>query len=248
MTEEIKFDAQLPVPRHVAIIMDGNGRWAQARGLERTAGHREGLNAIRRVAVAASDIGVKIMTVYAFSTENWKRPKSEIAYLMKLPGLLEAELIPDLMKNNVKVAIMGEREGIPKYTLRSIQSAIKKTEKNTGLVLNIAFNYGSRKEITDAVRDIARDVKEGKLPEKEITEELISSRLKTAPLGVLADPDFLIRSSGEVRLSNYLLWQLAYAELYFTETKWPDFDEEVFLSCIAVYQKRRRRYGGLENK
>ncbi|MDK7302551.1 MULTISPECIES: isoprenyl transferase [Aerococcus] len=246
MNETHPFDPNLEIPQHVAIIMDGNGRWAKERGLKRTDGHHEGLKAIRRVAVAASQIGVKILTVYAFSTENWKRPRSEVSYLMKLPNLMEAELLPELIENNVQVKIMGNKGSVPKYTIQSIENAIDKTKDNTGLILNIAFNYGSRAEIVEAVKEIAGEVKSGYLDPDSIDEDTISHHLMTQQLAPYNDPDFLIRSSGEVRLSNYLLWQLAYSEMYFIDTKWPDFDKKIFLSCIGEYQSRQRRYGGLK--
>ncbi|WP_195851526.1 isoprenyl transferase [Aerococcus urinae] len=246
MNETHPFDPNLEIPQHVAIIMDGNGRWAKERGLKRTDGHHEGLKAIRRVAVAASQIGVKILTVYAFSTENWKRPRSEVSYLMKLPNLMEAELLPELIENNVQVKIMGDKGSVPKYTFHSIDNAIDKTKENTGLILNIAFNYGSRAEIVEAVKEIAGEVKFGHLDPDSIDEDTISHHLMTQQLAPYNDPDFLIRSSGEVRLSNYLLWQLAYSEMYFIDTKWPDFDKKTFLSCIGEYQSRQRRYGGLK--
>lgn len=245
MMEQQHFDSNGPIPRHVAIIMDGNGRWAEERGLKRTDGHREGLNAVRRVARAAATIGVDVLTVYAFSTENWKRPVSEVRYLMQLPELLETEILPELIENNVQVRMMGFTEKVPKATLKIIQRACDKTAHNDGLILNIAFNYGSRAEIVQATRHIATDVQNQTLKIQDIDEQVISDYLLSSSLGELADPDFLIRSSGEVRLSNYLLWQLAYAEMYFTDTKWPDFDQEVFLRCVAEYQHRQRRYGGL---
>ncbi|KXB33193.1 isoprenyl transferase [Aerococcus christensenii] len=245
MTETARFNPNGEIPNHVAIIMDGNGRWAKERGLKRTAGHREGLRAIKRVVVAAAKLQIKVVTVYAFSTENWKRPKSEVAYIMQLPGLLQDELLPELMANNVKVQIMGKEEHIPIYTKHTIKQVIQTTQNNTGLILNIAFNYGGRDEIVQATKEICQEVRDGKLTLDQVDETTLSAHLKTACLREFADPDLLIRSSGEVRLSNFLLWQLAYAEMYFTSVKWPDFDEETFLDCLAAYQGRNRRYGGL---
>ncbi|MCZ0716763.1 isoprenyl transferase [Aerococcus kribbianus] len=233
----------LPIPNHVAVIMDGNGRWAQERGQKRTEGHYEGLMALRRVVIAAHKLGVKVLTAYAFSTENWRRPAQEVNYLMQLPKILNDEILPDLIKNNVQVRLSGDLSAAPKLTQSYIKNALEKTKNNTGLILNIAFNYGSRNEITQAVQTIAKEVETGELKPKAIDETVISQHLMTAQLGDYADPDFLIRSSGEVRLSNYLLWQLAYAELYFVDTKWPDFDEEVFKECILEYQRRHRRFG-----
>ncbi|AMB98829.1 UDP pyrophosphate synthase [Aerococcus urinaehominis] len=241
--ENLVFNPELPVPQHVAVIMDGNGRWAQAQGLKRTAGHREGLNALRRVAIAAAQMGIKVITAYAFSTENWRRPQEEISYLMSLPKLLNDDVLPELMANDVKITITGSLEGVNRTTQAYINEAIAKTKDNKGLILNIAFNYGSRAEIVKASQSIAQQVAEGQLAVGDIDEELFSRSLQTAFLNDLQDPDFLIRSSGEVRLSNYLLWQLAYSEMYFVDTMWPDFDQSVFESCIAVYQHRHRRFG-----
>ncbi|MDO4670107.1 MAG: isoprenyl transferase [Aerococcus sp.] len=243
--ERSTFDSNGAIPNHVAVIMDGNGRWAEERGLKRTDGHREGLNAVRRVAIAAAEIGVKVLTVYAFSTENWKRPVTEVRYLMRLPELLEQEILPELLENNVRVEMMGFTDKVPKQTLKIIRRACEKTAHNTGLILNIAFNYGARAEIVAATKAIASEVKAGSLKVDAIDEQTISDHLLSHQLGEYADPDFLIRSSGEVRLSNYLLWQLAYAEMYFSTTKWPDFNREIFLECITQYQHRQRRYGGL---
>lgn len=247
MDNLLKFSPHLPIPRHVAIIMDGNGRWAKERGLKRTEGHREGLNAVERVVKAAVEIGVEVLTIYAFSTENWKRPKSEIAYLMSLPKQLNDEVLPQLIENNVQVRHLGLRLGIPETTLMMIDRAINKTATNTGLILNVAFNYGSRMEIISACQAISNEVLSDKIKVEEIDETLFASYLKTGELGELADPDLLIRSSGELRLSNFLLWQLAYSEMLFVSEKWPDFDREVFLSCIGEYQRRNRRFGDIKS-
>ncbi len=248
MVEELKYDPSLPVPNHIAVIMDGNGRWAQARGLKRTDGHLEGLKALKRVVIAAHKMGIKVLTAYAFSTENWKRPLTEVNYLMGLPKVLNDEILPDLIENNVQVKLSGTFEQVPMGTKKYIQNAMDKTKDNTGLILNIAFNYGSRDEITKAVRVIADAVAAGKIKSKDITEDTISDHLYTAQLGAYADPDLLIRSSGEVRLSNYLLWQLAYSEMMFTDTKWPDFDESVLQACVGEFQHRNRRFGKIESK
>lgn len=246
MIKQITFNPDLPVPKHIAVIMDGNGRWAEAKGLKRTEGHREGLRALRRITIAAANIGVQAITAYAFSTENWKRPISEVNYLMSLPKILNEEILPELIKNNIKVEIIGIISQAPEATQRHINNALNKTKNNTGLILNIAFNYGSRMEITEAVKAIGKEIKAGTINPNEITEDTVASHLMTAPLGDIADPDFLIRSSGEVRLSNFLLWQVAYSEMYFSPIYWPDFDEQVFLDCVAQYQSRSRRFGDLK--
>lgn len=248
MVTEVNYNPELLVPNHIAVIMDGNGRWAQARGLKRTDGHSEGLKALKRVVIAAHKMGVKVLTAYAFSTENWKRPITEVNYLMGLPKVLNDEILPDLIDNNVQVRMSGNFDKVPLGTKKYIQNAMNRTEDNTGLILNIAFNYGSRDEITKAVQNIATSVAKGDLKVKDISEQTISDNLYTAQLGEYADPDLLIRSSGEVRLSNYLLWQLAYSEMVFTDTKWPDFDEAVMQECVGEFQRRNRRFGAIDTK
>ncbi|QNK54792.1 isoprenyl transferase [Paenibacillus sp. PAMC21692] len=230
------------VPEHVAIIMDGNGRWAKRRGLPRMAGHHSGMKTVKRITIEANRLGVKYLTLYAFSTENWKRPKAEVDFLMKLPQqFLEIEL-DDLIANNVQVKMMGHREDLPPHTLSAVDEAISKTAGNTGLVLNFALNYGSRKEMLETVQAIAADVREGKLTPEQINDELFSQRLLS---GELPDPDLLIRTSGELRLSNFMLWQLAYSELWFTDVYWPEFTEQHFHEAIEEYGRRARRYGGV---
>ena len=248
MVTEVNYNPALPIPNHIAVIMDGNGRWAQARGLKRTDGHSEGLKALKRVVIAAHKMGVKVLTAYAFSTENWKRPITEVNYLMGLPKVLNDEILPDLIDNNVQVRMSGNFDKVPLGTKKYIQNAIDRTKANTGLILNIAFNYGSRDEITKAVQNIATSVANGELKVKDISEDTISDNLYTAQLGEYADPDLLIRSSGEVRLSNYLLWQLAYSEMVFTDTKWPDFDEAIMQECVGEFQRRNRRFGAIDTK
>lgn len=248
MVTEVNYNPELPVPNHIAVIMDGNGRWAQARGLKRTDGHSEGLKALKRVVIAAHKMGVKVLTAYAFSTENWKRPITEVNYLMGLPKVLNDEILPDLIDNNVQVRMSGNFDKVPLGTKKYIQNAIDRTKANTGLILNIAFNYGSRDEITKAVQNIAKSVANGDLKVKDISEQTISDNLYTAQLGEYADPELLIRSSGEVRLSNYLLWQLAYSEMVFTDTKWPDFDEAIMQECVGEFQHRNRRFGAIDTK
>jgi len=233
------------IPKHVAIIMDGNGRWAQEKGLDRSEGHKEGVEAIRRVALSANELGVKVLTLYAFSTENWKRPIKEIQYLMALPGKFFKKFVPELNENNVKVMVTGFEKRVPDFTKNSIYRAVEETKNNTGMILNFAFNYGGRAEIVQAVQDIAQDVADDKVKPNEIDEEMISSHLLTAQLDELQDVDFLIRSSGEKRLSNFLLWQNAYSEFYFTSEYWPDFNEELFERAILEYQNRNRRFGGV---
>lgn len=248
MVTEVNYNPELPVPNHIAVIMDGNGRWAQARGLKRTDGHSEGLKALKRVVIAAHKMGVKVLTAYAFSTENWKRPITEVNYLMGLPKVLNDEILPDLIDNNVQVRMSGNFDKVPLGTKKYIQNAMDRTKANTGLILNIAFNYGSRDEITKAVQNIATSVANGDLKVKDISEQTISDNLYTAQLGEYADPELLIRSSGEVRLSNYLLWQLAYSEMVFTDTKWPDFDEAIMQECVGEFQHRNRRFGAIDTK
>lgn len=239
-------EADLPlgdnVPQHVAIIMDGNGRWAQNRGLPRIAGHHSGMKAVKRVTKAADRIGVKYLTLYAFSTENWKRPKPEVDFLMRLPQEFLALELDELIENNVQVRMMGYRENLPSYTIEALEEAIHKTKNNTGLVLNFALNYGSRAEMADAVRSIAKEAAEGRLNPDDLDEQLFSSRLLSSEL---PDPDLLIRTSGELRLSNFMLWQLAYSELWFTDVYWPAFTEELFQEAIMEYQRRARRFGGV---
>lgn len=236
---EIELDK---VPAHVAIIMDGNGRWAKQRGLPRVAGHHSGMKNVKKITMAANEIGVKVLTMYAFSTENWKRPKEEVEFLMKLPQEFFPLEIEELIENNVRIRMTGWREGLPDYTLNAIEGAIERTKNNTGLILNFALNYGGRKEMIAGVQDMIRDVQSGKLQTEELDETRFSSYMLTSDL---PDPDLLIRTSGELRLSNFLLWQLAYSELWFTEAYWPEFTESLFLQAIAEYQRRGRRYGGL---
>lgn len=231
------------MPRHVAIVMDGNGRWAASRGLPRTAGHHAGMVALRRTIKNANDLGVQFLTVYAFSTENWKRPSLEVEFLMRLPNEFLKKDLPELIEKNVKVTMIGFREGLPTHTRKAVDKAIAATAENTGMVLNFALNYGSRMEVVQAVKDIAYKAAAGKLSPDAINEETINNHLYTAGI---PDPDLLIRPSGEIRLSNFLLWQLAYAELWFTDIYWPDFELEHLLQAIEAYRRRDRRYGGIK--
>lgn len=241
-TQEI---IQGPIPDHVAVIMDGNGRWAQEQGLDRSAGHAEGVEAIRRVTISANSIGVKVLTLYAFSTENWKRPIKEVQYLMGLPSKFFDRFVPELMDENVKVVVTGFEQKVPDFTKRAILKAVEKTKDNTGMILNFAFNYGGRAEIVEATKKVAQEVLSGNLKVNQIDEDLVSSYLLTAQLNEYQDVDFLIRSSGEERISNFLLWQNAYSEFYFTDILWPDFDADIFKEAISEYQARNRRYGGV---
>lgn len=230
------------IPKHVAIIMDGNGRWAKQRGLPRVAGHKKGMDAVKETVKTAIDCGVEILTLYAFSTENWKRPKTEVEFLMRLPNEFLNVFLPDLVKNNVKIETIGNIELLPKHTQKAIQYAKNKTKKNDGLLLNFAVNYGSRNEIIHAIKKIMQDIKENKFSSDSINEEMFSTYLFTH---FLSDPDLLIRTSGEQRLSNFLLWQLAYTEFWFTDVYWPDFNEELFKEAIEDYKNRKRRFGGI---
>ncbi|TCN25587.1 isoprenyl transferase [Mesobacillus foraminis] len=230
------------VPSHIAIIMDGNGRWAKKRSLPRIAGHHEGMKVVRKITKLANQLGVKTLTVYAFSTENWKRPKREVDFLMKLPEEFLGTFLPELIEENVRVKMMGYKDKLPAHTLKAVEKAMDDTKDNTGLILNFALNYGSRAEILEAVNKVITDSKNGIIEEETISEELFSSYLMTSEL---KDPDLLIRTSGEIRLSNFMLWQLAYTEFWFTEVLWPDFSEEHFVEAIEVFQGRQRRFGGV---
>ncbi|MCM3759480.1 isoprenyl transferase [Alkalihalobacillus oceani] len=230
------------IPKHIAIIMDGNGRWAQQKGLPRIAGHREGMKVINKIVRRANELGVEVLTLYAFSTENWKRPKTEVDYLMKLPERFLGMELPKLKEENVKVRLMGSPEDLPDHTKKAVYHAVEETKHNNGLILNFALNYGSRFEMIEAIKKITKQIEEGSLRSEEITDELFEQHLMTAEL---SDPDLLIRTSGEIRLSNFMLWQLAYSEFWFTDVLWPDFNEQHFTEAIAVYQKRARRYGGV---
>ena len=236
------------IPHHSAIILDGNGRWAQKRHLPRVAGHKQGMQTVKTITIAASNLGVKVLTLYAFSTENWKRPSSEVNYLMQLPIRFFSTFVPDLVKNNVRVMVMGDIQRLPAKTQQAVNDAIADTANCDGMVLNFALNYGSRDEITRAVQEVAAAVQAGTISPEAIDEELISQHLMTAPLGEFADPDLLIRTSGEERISNFLLWQLAYSELEFVPEHWPDFDAESLRRAIVEFQGRHRRFGGLKNE
>lgn len=226
------------IPEHIAIIMDGNGRWAKAKGLPRTAGHVEGVATVKKITEEATRLGVKYLTLYTFSTENWSRPVEEIEALMHLVLTnLEEEIF---MNNNVRFRMIGEMERLPASVQKRLKECIERTSVNTGMTMIVALSYSSRWEITRAAKFMAQQVKEGSLSVEDITEEAISARLTT---DFMPDPDLLIRTGGELRISNYLLWQCAYSEFYFTDQFWPDFNEESLREAIADYQQRQRRYG-----
>lgn len=227
------------IPKHVAIIMDGNGRWAKKRGLPRIAGHKEGMSTIKKIVRIANKHNLEVLTLYAFSTENWKRPKNEVDYLMKLPIEFLSTFLPELIEKNVKVQTIGDFEGLPVHTKQAVQEAKDKTKDNNGLILNFALNYGSRFEIIQAIKQMVKDTESNP---QDINEELLSKYLYTSQI---RDPDLLVRTSGEIRLSNFLLWQSAYTEFWFTDVLWPDFDESLFEKALSDYQKRKRRYGGI---
>lgn len=228
------------MPQHIAIVMDGNGRWAKQRGLKRMFGHKQGVETVHRITEAAAELGVKYLTLYTFSTENWNRPKEEVDALM---GLLVDTIVketPTLMRNNVRLMTIGDTERLPEATKRKFEQCIDETSGNTGLRLVIALSYSSRWEIVEAVKRAAEAVKRGDIQVEDIDEQLVSTLMTTC---AIPDPDLLIRTSGELRISNFLLWQLAYAELYFTDCLWPDFTEEEFYKAIISYQHRERRFG-----
>ena len=230
------------IPTHVAIIMDGNGRWAKKRNMPRIKGHYEGMQTVKKITKYASKLGIKYLTLYAFSTENWARPKEEVSYLMDLPEKMFTSFMPELMENNVKVEVIGVVEKLPENTRRAVEDAIEQTKNNTGLKLIFALNYGSKDEIVTAVKRIAQGAANNEYKVEEIDEQLISDNLFTKDT---PDPDLLIRTSGEQRISNFLLWQIAYSEFIFTKVAWPDFVEEEFYKALLEYQSRDRRFGGL---
>lgn len=230
------------IPRHIALILDGNGRWAKKRGLPRTMGHKEGCITVEKTVEIAARMGVEYLTVYGFSTENWKRSADEVGALMQLFRYYMVRLLKVASANNVRVKMIGDRTRFERDIIEGINRLESETKNNTGLTFVIAVNYGGRDEITRAVKKLAGDCADGKLPAEEITEDVICSYLDTAEM---PDPDLLIRTSGELRLSNYLLWQLAYTEIYVTDCLWPDFDKAELEKAIAVYNQRDRRYGGV---
>lgn len=238
--EKIKKIGQKRLPRHVAVIMDGNGRWAKQRGLDRSMGHIEGVNAVRRVTEIASDLGVGFLTLYTFSTENWNRPQEEVDALMHLISVAIERETPDLIKNNVRLRLIGNLTRVPEYALQRLNNCVDATASCSGMTLILAISYSSRWEITEAARRIAKEVADGKLDATQVDQELLADHLTTKGI---PDPDLLIRTGGDYRISNYLLWQIAYSELYFADIFWPDFSKEDFCDAILHYQSRERRFG-----
>ncbi len=228
------------IPAHVAIIMDGNGRWAKQRGLDRSEGHVRGVDTVRLITEAASELGVKYLTLYTFSTENWNRPQAEVDALMTLVGIAIARETPDLIKNNVRLTIMGDLDRLPADTLARLEGCMADTAHCTGLVLNLAISYSARWEITEAARALAQKAADGQLNPADITPETLAAAMARPEI---PDPDLLIRTGGDFRISNYLLWQLAYSELFFTAAFWPDFDKEAFADALLTFQNRQRRFG-----
>lgn len=231
------------LPRHVAVIMDGNGRWAIRRGLPRSVGHRTGVKSLREVVRLSAELGISALSAYAFSTENWRRPPEEVSFLMDLFVEYAAKETEELKRNGIKARVIGRREGLPDVVLEAIRSLEQETQEGNRLTLNLAVNYGSRWEIVDAVKAIAQKVQRGAFQPEEIDEAVINRHLYTAGL---PDPDLLIRPAGELRVSNFLLWQLAYTEFYVTPVLWPDFRKVDFLQALVSYQQRERRFGGLK--
>ncbi len=231
------------LPRHIAIIMDGNGRWAQRKGLPRLRGHEAGADKVQEIVTRCSRLGVGYLTLYSFSTENWNRPETEVGHLMRLYVEYLIKERTEIMENGVRLVQIGRRSGLPDDVLRELDETMRISSSNPGMTLCLALNYSGRTELTDAVRDIARRVAAGELSPGEIEEQTISDSLYTAGI---PDPDLLIRTAGEMRVSNYLLWQISYAELYVTETLWPDFDASSLHAAVRAYAARSRRFGGLD--
>jgi undecaprenyl diphosphate synthase len=228
------------LPRHIAIIMDGNGRWAKKKNLNRISGHIKGVNAVREIVTACRELGIKVLTLYAFSIENWRRPKDEVTALM---GLLKEYLLKEreeMIQNNIRLSAIGRLEDLPPDVRNTLKETIKMTKQSNGMILNLALSYGGRSEILHAIQGILSDFQKGKVKPEEINLQRFSQYLWTRGI---PDPDLLIRTSGEFRISNFLLWQIAYTELYVTETLWPDFDRKELLKAIADYQSRERRFG-----
>lgn len=242
LKSKIKAEA---IPKHIAVIMDGNGRWAKNRGEDRVFGHLNGVNSVRETLEAASEIGVKYLTLYAFSTENWDRPREEVSALMDLLVQTILKEIESLQKNSVRLEAIGDLSLLPGNCHQALLEAIEKTKSNTRITLTLALSYSSRWEIQKAVQEIARDVKKGQILPDDIDQNTISQYLETRNY---PDPELLIRTSGEKRISNFLLWQIAYSELYFTETLWPDFKKENFFEAVVAYQNRERRFGKISEQ
>ena len=242
--ENLFYDINLDkVPAHIAIIMDGNGRWAKSRFMPRTYGHKVGVETIRKVVKECSRLGVKYLTLYAFSTENWKRPKDEVSALMGLLVKYLRNELEELHKNNVKILTIGDISKLPQACIEELDHVKEKTKDNRGLVMSLALNYGGRNDLVNAVKNISQEVVDGKISVDDIGDDLISSHLSTKES---PDPDLVVRTSGEQRLSNFLLWELAYSEFYFADIHWPDFDEKELQKAIFAYQSRDRRFGGIK--
>lgn len=235
---------QKKVPAHIAIIMDGNGRWAKKRGLPRTEGHRKGMKVVKETIRSAQELGVRYLTLYAFSTENWKRPKEEVDFLMHMCQEMISRELTFMIKNDIRLLHIGRKDGLSDSLQSCIRNAEKLTENNRRLCVQLAFNYGSRLEILDAVKQIAGEVSAGRLSLEGITEEIVSDHLYTR---AIPDPDLLIRTSGELRVSNFLLWQICYTEIYVTRKMWPDFSKRELMRSIEDYRKRSRRFGGVDD-
>ena len=231
------------VPSHIAIIMDGNGRWAKEKGMVRLRGHQAGMESLVEIVRACSDMGVGYLTVYAFSTENWKRPADEVSGIFSLLVRYVAKELKELQENNVRIRLLGDIDPLPEVSRKAVQKAVDETAANTGLVFNIAINYGGRAEIVRAAKQLARQAAEGKLDPDDIDEDLFSGQLYTADM---PDPDLIIRTGGEMRLSNFLTWQSSYSEIYVTDTYWPDFTPEKLKEAIEAFNGRDRRYGGIK--
>ncbi len=228
------------LPTHIAIIMDGNGRWAQKRFLSRIKGHEKGANTVRMVVRTCREVGIPFLTLYAFSTENWQRPKKEVAALMSLLKKFLSSEKQEMMKHKIRLNAIGRLDGLPEDVQEALDNVIYATENNQGLTINLALNYGARSEIVDMVRKISRKVEKGELNSERIDEQTVEKHLYTSGI---PNPDLLVRTSGEMRISNFLLWQIAYSEIFVTDTLWPDFSEEEFLNIINSFQKRQRRFG-----
>ena len=233
------------LPHHIAIIMDGNGRWANVRGLPRIAGHREGVRTVRKITQLCGELGIQTLTLYTFSSENWKRPVAEVGALMKLLASSLRKEISDLMKNNVRFTVIGDMNKFDQQIQHELKNAFQKTKNNSGLNLNLALNYGSRQEILHATRKLVEKVTLGEIEIKDISEDLFSQMLHTKDL---IDPDLLIRTGGEFRISNFLLWQIAYTEIHITDLCWPEFDKQNLMNAICDYQNRERRFGEISAK
>jgi undecaprenyl diphosphate synthase len=241
--EKERFSLEGNLPAHLAIIMDGNGRWANRRGLPRFAGHHAGMKRMRQVIRDCDELGIPCLTLYAFSTENWKRPQDEVEYLMRLPEEFFASEIDELVERGVRVRFIGDTSKLPQHTQDIVHRTLERTKDSNGMIVNFALNYGGRAEIVSAAKSFAREVAAGTATWDDLTEERFQQHLST---GSLPDPDLVIRTSGEMRLSNFLIWQAAYAEFWFTDVLWPDFTRDVLEQALREFQGRKRRFGGLK--